>query len=106
MGMRLSGRHDGLLLAGFAVALLTVFDRSIAWVISLAHEVETGYGVRLVPALVVLTAVVLVHQHVRRQESKSQADAAAASALQAAERMDQLERLHTLSQKVCCGAHC
>jgi len=100
MGMRLSGRHDGLLLAGFAVALLTVFDRSIAWVISLAHEVETGYGVRLVPALVVLTAVVLVHQHVRRQESKSQADAAAASALQAAERMDQLERLHTLSQKV------
>ena len=100
MGMRLSGRHDGLLLAGFAVALLTVFDRSIAWVISLAHEVEAGYGVRLVPALVVLTAVVLVHQHVRRQESKSQADAAAASALQAAERMDQLERLHTLSQKV------
>jgi GAF domain-containing protein len=100
MGIRLIGRHDGLLLAGLAVALLTVFDRSIAWVISLAHEVETGYGVRLVPALVVLTAIVIANQNVRRKESKAEAAAAAASAREAAGRMAQLERLQALSQSV------
>jgi diguanylate cyclase (GGDEF)-like protein len=100
MDIRLTGRHDGLLLAGLAVALLTVFDRSIAWVISLAHEVETGYGVRLVPALVVLTAIVVAHQHVRRKESKAEAAASAASVRDAAERMAQLERLQALSQTV------
>jgi diguanylate cyclase (GGDEF)-like protein len=100
MGIRLTGRHDGLLLAGLAVALLTVFDRSIAWVISLAHEVETGYGVRLVPALVVLTAIVVANQNVRRKESKAEAAAAAAAARETAERMAQLERLQALSQSV------
>lgn len=100
MGIRLTGRHDGLLLAGLAVALLTVFDRSIAWIISLAHEVETGYGVRLVPALVVLTALVIAHQNVRRKESKAEAAVAAAAAREVAARMAQLERLQALSQKV------
>jgi diguanylate cyclase (GGDEF)-like protein len=100
MGIRLAGRHDGLLLAGLAVALLTVFDRSIAWVISLAHEVETDFGVRLVPALVVLTALVIFHQNVRRQESKAEAAAAAASARETVARIAQLERLQALSHAV------
>ena len=69
MVVRLTGRRDGLLLAGLAVALLTIFDRSIGWVLEAAHAVEVGYGVRLLPALIVLTAIFIAHLQAKRQDS-------------------------------------
>ena len=68
MRVRLSGEHDALLLAGFALALLTIFDQTLGHVLQFASEVETAYHVRLLPALVVLVAMLIVHLLARRQE--------------------------------------
>lgn len=93
MRVRLTGRHDGLLLAGLALALLTIFDQTIGRVLQLASEVEAAYRVRLLPALVVLVAMLIVHLHARRQEMKAEAAAAAAEARVAHERARDLEQL-------------
>ncbi len=98
MVVRLTDRRDGLLLAGLAIALLTVFDRSIGWLLEAAHEVEVSYGVRLLPALVVLTAIFMAHQHAKRQESRAHAAAAVLTARIAEERLQELEGLHLLGR--------
>jgi diguanylate cyclase (GGDEF)-like protein len=100
MVVRLSGRRDGLLLAGLAVALITVFDRSIGWLLEVAHDVEVSYGVRLLPALVVLTAIFIAHLHAKRQESRAEAAAAALATRIAQERLRELERLHLLGRQL------
>ena len=100
MVVRLTGRRDGLLLAGLAIALLTVFDRSIGWVLEVAHDVEVSYGMRLLPALVVLTALFVAHQHAKRQEARAEAAAAALIARIAHERLRELEGLHLLGQQL------
>lgn len=95
--VRLTGRRDGLLLAGLAIALLTTFDRSIGWVFGLVRDVETSYGVRLLPALVVLTAIFIAHLYIKHEESRSEARAAELTARLAQERLRELEELHTLA---------
>lgn len=96
MVVRLKGRRDGLLLAGLAIALITVYDRSIGWLLTAAHEVEVSYGVRLLPALIVLTVLFVVHQQAKRQEARSEAAAAALTARLAEERLQELQSLHLL----------
>ena len=93
MRVRLTGRHDGLLLVGFALALLTIFDQTLGRVLQFASEVEATYRVRLLPALVVLVVMFIVHLQARRQEMKAAAAAAAAEARIAHERARDLEQL-------------
>ena len=96
--LRLTDRRDRLLLAGFAVALLTAFDRTIGFLLELATEVEASYGVRLVPALVVLTVIFFLHQHSKRQEMRAESARVAREAQIARERAEELERLSALGQ--------
>lgn len=96
--LRLVGRHDGLLLAGFAFAVLIVFERSIRYVLEIAREVEASRGIALMPALLILSVVFIFHQHVKRHESKTEAAAAAAEARQARERSRELEQLVVFGQ--------
>lgn len=96
--LRLAGRHDGLLLAAFAFALLVVFERSIRYVLEIAREVESSHGVALMPALLILSVVFVFHQHVKRHESKVEAVTAAAEARQARERSQELEQLVVFGQ--------
>lgn len=98
LSLRLTDRRDRLLLAGLAVALITAFDRTIAYLLQLATEVEASYGVRLVPALVVLTVIFIVHQHSKRQEMKAEAARVAREAQVASERAEELERLSGFGQ--------
>ena len=84
--LRLAGRHDGLLLAAFAFALLVVFERSIRYVLEIAREVESSHGFALMPALLILSVVFVFHQHVKRHEREAEAVTAAAEARQARER--------------------
>ena len=93
MAIRLMGRRDGMLLAGLALALLTVFDQSLGQLLQFASEVEAAYGVRLLPALVVLVAIFILHLHARRQEMKAAAAEAALEARIAQERARDLEQL-------------
>ena len=98
MGFRFSGRRDGLLLAGFALALLTIFDQTFGQLLQLASDVEATYHVRLLPALVVLTVLLILHLHTRRQEMKVRAREAAAEARVAGERARDLELLAGLGR--------
>ena len=100
MVVRLKGRRDGLLLAGLAIALITIFDRSIGWLFTMVHDIEVSYGVRLLPALVVLTAIFIAHLHAKRQDSRAEAAAAALTARIAQERLRELEGLHRLGQQL------
>ncbi len=100
MHLRLTGRRDGLLLAGLAVALITVFDRTISRLLEIATAVETSYGVRLLPALVVLAVIFILHLHAKRQESRAEAAAAALTARIAEERLTELERLHAFGRQL------
>jgi diguanylate cyclase (GGDEF)-like protein len=100
MPMQISGRHDGLLLAGFAFALLVVFERSFQYLLEVAREVEATYGVALIPALFILSGLFVFQQYSKRQEMKSEAMAAAAEATQARQRTGELEGLVTLGQAV------
>ena len=95
VSLRLTDRRDRLLLAGLAVALVTAFDQTIAYLLELATEVQASYGIRLVPALVVLTVIFIVHQHSKRQEMKAEAARVAREAQIARERAEELERLST-----------
>lgn len=97
MDVRLTGRRDGLLLGGLAIALLTTFDWSIGWVFGLVREVEISYGVRLLPALVVLTAIFIAHLYIKHEDSRSEARAAELAARLAQERLRELEELHALA---------
>jgi diguanylate cyclase (GGDEF)-like protein len=93
MKIRLTGRHDGLLFAGVALALLTVFDQTVGWFLQLASSVDSLYHLRLIPALGVLVAVYIVHLLVRREEMKAAAAAAATDAKVARDRARDLEQL-------------
>ncbi len=98
MRIRLTGREDALLFAGLSLALLTVFDQTIGWLLRLASSVESIYHLRLVPALVVLVAVYIVHLLMRRREIQMAAAAAEAEARMARERARDLEQLSTFGR--------
>jgi GGDEF domain-containing protein len=98
MRLRISLRHDKFLLAGLALALLTVFDPTIGRTLKFASEVEATYHVRLLPALVVLVSLLIVHLLTKRQELKSKARTAAAEARAAQERARDLELLATFGR--------
>jgi diguanylate cyclase (GGDEF)-like protein len=92
------GRHDRLLLAGLAVALIVVFARPIRYLLDLATEVERSSGLALVPGLLILTVVFFIHQHGRRQEAKALAAASEAHAAEAQQRAAEMERLVNFGQ--------
>jgi diguanylate cyclase (GGDEF)-like protein len=91
--MRLFGRNDILLLGGLGAALFILFSGALGRILDLAHRVDNIHGVRLLPALVVLAAVFVFHQHRKRQEAWAEAMAAATDARQADARATDMERL-------------
>jgi diguanylate cyclase (GGDEF)-like protein len=100
MKFRVSGRHDSLLLAGFAFTLLVIFQRSLQYMFDVARDVERTYGVALVPALTILTVMFVFHQYANRREVKAEAAAAAVEASLARARAEELERLMALGQSL------
>ena len=93
-------RRDGWLIAGLIVAALVAFEAAVRRVFEMAHQVEVAHGLALLPALFILTALLLFHQYAKRQELKTHAAAATAAAAQANQRLLELERLATLSQSL------
>ena len=96
--MNLIGRQDRLLLGGLGVALIVLFAGPIRGLLDLAGDVERASGLALVPALVILTAVMLFHLHSKRQEARTRATAAEAVAIDAAARAAEIERLVAFGQ--------
>lgn len=98
MRLRIIGRHDSLLLAGLAFALLVIFQPSIQYGLEVAREIERHYGVALVPALVILSVMFIFHQQANRREMKAEAASAATEATMARARADELEHLMLFGQ--------
>jgi diguanylate cyclase (GGDEF)-like protein len=98
MGFRISGRQDSLLVAGFAIALLVVFQRSLQYVFQVAREIERTYGVALTPALLILTVMFVFHMNANRREMRGEASAAGREAALAWARTRELEQLMAFGQ--------
>jgi diguanylate cyclase (GGDEF)-like protein len=98
MRLRITGRHDPLLLAGFAFALLVIFQPSVQLGLDFARDIEKHYGVALVPALMLLSVMFIFHQHAARREMKAEAAAAASEAALARARAQELEHLMLFGQ--------
>ena len=93
MRLRIAGRHDSLLLIGFTLALLAIFERSIQYSLDIARDIENTYGVALLPALLILTIMFVFHQAAKRREAKAEASAAGTEAAAARARAVELESL-------------
>ena len=100
MRFRIAGRHDTLLLAGFTVALLVIFQRSLQYVFNLATDIEKTYGVALIPALIILSVMFVFHMHASRREIRAEAAAAGMEAALAKTRTQELERLMVFGQSL------
>jgi diguanylate cyclase (GGDEF)-like protein len=100
MKFRIAGRHDSALLAGFAFALLLVFQRSLQYLFSVASDIERTYGVALIPALLILTVMFVFHLHGNRREMALEARTAGKEAALARARTRELEQLMTFGQSL------
>lgn len=91
--MRLYGRQDTMLIVGLAAAAAILAAPGAARLFDAAREVEQGYGVALVPAVIILAFFFLIHQQSKRDQMKAQALVSAARAEEADARAADLERL-------------
>lgn len=98
MAFRVTGRHDSLLLAGLAFALLVIFQRSLQYLLDIAGDIERAYGVALVPALLILTVMLVFHLQANRREMRAEAAAAATEVALARARARELEQLMAFGQ--------
>ena len=98
MKLRITGRHDSLLLAGFAFAILLVFQRSLQRLLDVANDIEKTYGVALIPALLILVLMFVFHLHANRREMRLEASTAAREMELARSRTHELEQLMTFGQ--------
>ena len=98
MRLRVSGRHDSLLLAGFAFALLVIFQRSLQFLFHVANDIERTYGVALIPALLILSVMFVFHMYGNRREMRAEAATAAREATTARARTRELETLMAFGQ--------
>jgi diguanylate cyclase (GGDEF)-like protein len=98
MKLRITGRHDSLLLAGFTFSLLVIFQRSLLYLFSVANDIEHTYGVALVPALLILSVMFAFHLYANRREAHAEAAAAAKEAALARARTQELEQLMAFGQ--------
>src|SRR5205823_13841717 len=98
MKIRVMGRHDSVLLAGFTFSLLVVFQRSLQYLFNVAGDIERTYGVALIPALLILTVMFVFHVNASRREMRIEATTAAREAELARARTRELEQLMMFGQ--------
>jgi diguanylate cyclase (GGDEF)-like protein len=91
--MRLIDRGDTPLAFGLIAASLILFQQPLRFVLDAAREVETGYRLDLVPALVTLTTLWVFNQHKKRAHLQARMMSAQGEARQHRERMQELEAL-------------
>jgi diguanylate cyclase (GGDEF)-like protein len=91
--VRLFGRHDLLLAAGLATALIVVFSEPVARLLQSVQAIEKALGLQLVPALVILASVYAFHQVWNRQELRSKTLVSEVAAREATARANDMSRL-------------
>jgi len=98
--LRLFERNDTALAAGLIVGIFILFHQPLRFLLETATDIEHQYHLDLIQPLVVLAAVFIFHHFRKAQQAKSELAAAAAEALQARLRSEELERLVGLGRAV------
>lgn len=96
--MRLISRHDTSLAMGLIIGAIVVFQQPLHVFLDIARDLELRYHVDLIPALTIMSGVFIFHQYRKRQLGKTEELAAAADAVRARARAEELERLVAFSQ--------
>lgn len=96
--MRLITRNDTSLAVGLIVGAIVVFQQPFHFLLDVARDIEVRYHLDLLPAVIIMTGVFVFQQYGKRQVAKADARAAAAEAVQARNRSEELGRLMTFSQ--------
>ena len=96
--MRLISRNDTSLAVGLIIGAIVVFQQPLHVFLDIARDLELRYHVDLIPALTIMSGVFIFHQYRKRQIGKAEALAAAADAVRARARSEELERLVAFSQ--------
>jgi diguanylate cyclase (GGDEF)-like protein len=96
--VRLITRNDASLVAGLIAGTVVIFQRPLRFVWEAAWDVQERFHVDLLPALTIFVGVFIFHEARKRQQAKADAIVAAAEAVQARLRSEELERLMTFSQ--------
>lgn len=86
-------RHDGTLAIGLIAGAAVVFQQPLRFLLNVAGDVEEQYHLDLLPALVVLTVILMFQQYRKRQESRAAALAAETVARVERARAAELEEL-------------
>jgi diguanylate cyclase (GGDEF)-like protein len=96
--VKLFNRDDASLAVGLIAGTLIVFQQPLRYLLTVAQDVETRYHVDLIPALTVLTVVLVFHQYRKRQQANAGAMTAAAETAQVRARSEELEHLVTFGR--------
>jgi len=96
--VRLITRNDASLVGGLIAGTVVIFQRPLRFVWEAAWDVQERFHVDLLPALTIFVGVFIFHEARKRQQTKADAVVAAAEAVQARMRSEELERLMTFSQ--------
>ena len=91
--MRVFARHDAGLAVGLLVATLIVLVRPLSHLLDSARDIESMYGLALLPGLLILTVFFAFHVRTKRFDMKAEATAASMAASLAEQRARDLERL-------------
>jgi diguanylate cyclase (GGDEF)-like protein len=75
-----------------------LFRQPLRHLFDAAHEFEARYQVDLVPALILLVVVFIFHEYQKHAQAKADARTAAAEAVQAKSRSEELQELMTFGQ--------
>jgi diguanylate cyclase (GGDEF)-like protein len=95
--VRLISRNDTSLIVGLIAGTIVIFQQPLRFAWDAAGDIQQRYHVDLVPALAILAGVFIFHEYGKRQQVKADAAIAAAEAVQARARSEELERLMTFS---------
>ena len=98
--MRLIGRNDLVLLGGLTVALFVIFSQPLQQLFDRIRVIEEAYGLRLLPALMILLGVFIFHQFRKRDEMRVAARASATAAEEAMARAQEIQRLVAFGQAI------
>lgn len=90
--------NDLFLLVGVWVALFVIVSRPLGRLMALAFEADETYGQQLLSAVVILAAVLTVHQMRKRHEARADARTSAETAEQAVARATDMEHLVKFGQ--------
>lgn len=91
--MRLIDKSDTSLAIALVAGTVVIFDRPLGLLFETARDVETHYGIDLIPGLAVLVTSLAFHQFKKRQQAKQAEAAAAAEITKERHRSAELERL-------------